>query len=109
MSRSYGNFTIVLHNIIKEKMHTFNLHVQLRILKKTRKFCYWMRYIRIIILLWSSLLMLVYYIIQEKGKLFTGPVARQMIGAPGIGIPKPGSDFEYKVFIQNQSGASCIK
>ena len=23
MSRSYGNFTIVLHNIIKEKMHSY--------------------------------------------------------------------------------------
>ena len=52
--------------------------------------------------------MLYCYAIQE-GKLFTGPAARHMLGAPGIGIPRPGPKFEYKVFIQNRSrGSRCL-
>lgn len=49
--------------------------------------------------------MLVHYTMKliQEGKLFTGPAARRMIGAPGIGIPKPGPDIKYKVFIQNRS------
>ena len=46
---------------------------------------------------------------MQEGKLFTGPAARRMIGAPGIGIPKPGPDIGYTVFIQNQSrGSRCL-
>jgi hypothetical protein len=45
----------------------------------------------------------------QEGKLFTGPAARHMIGAPGIGIPNPGPEFKYKVFIQNRSrGSRCL-
>ena len=52
---------------------------------------------------------ILHYNFTQEGNLLTGPSARHMIGAPGIGIPKPGPDFPYKVFIQNQSrGSRCL-
>ena len=53
--------------------------------------------------------MLCCYMLQAEGKLFTGTAARHMIGAPGLAIPRPDPDFEYKVFIQNHSrGSRCL-
>ena len=46
---------------------------------------------------------------QQTGKLFTGTAACRMIGAPGIGIPRPSPGLQYNVFIQNHSrGSRCL-
>ena len=55
------------------------------------------------------ILYLVNNIMQKTGELFGGTAACCKIGAPGIGIPRPASDFEYTVFIQNNScGSRCL-
>ena len=99
MSRR-SNFTIVLH--IKEKMHTFNSHniVQLRILKKTRKFCHWMRYIWTI--LWSSLLIYAGVIHNTgEGEVIHWPCSQATDWSMELEFQNLALTLKYKVFFQN--------